>query len=74
MGEILNEQPGLALILTFSRREKEPCGRGDSRVVPGLSQQEKEPPLPSSPLGRRIKDEGKGVRPGDGIFKFYNHF
>jgi hypothetical protein len=50
-----------ALILTFSLREK-----GSPLALCEFSLRKKTPPLPSSPSGRRIKDEGKGVGLGEG--------
>jgi hypothetical protein len=51
-----------APILTFSLREK------GLPLAPGeFSLREKRLRLPSSPSGRRIKDEGKGVGLGEGV-------
>jgi hypothetical protein len=59
---MLRSKIGLeALILTFSPREK-----GPPLALGEFSLRKKKAPLPSSPSGRRIKDEGKGVGLGEG--------
>jgi hypothetical protein len=59
LGEFSLREKGSPLALgEFSLREK-----GPPVALGELSPRKKRPPLPSSPSGRRIKDEGKGEGP-----------